>query len=74
MIDEELDPDNPYGNREGYSIIEKLLIGIAGFSLVFAVLCFIIWGASRPYKTLVSLKVNFLICSFLESDCFNLWL
>nr|GLL20584.1 uncharacterized protein LOC109186414 isoform X1 [Ipomoea trifida] len=56
VIDEELDPDNPYGNREGYSIIEKLLIGITGFSFVFAVLCFIIWGASRPYKTLVSLK------------------
>ncbi|XP_019191926.1 PREDICTED: uncharacterized protein LOC109186414 isoform X2 [Ipomoea nil] len=59
VIDEELVPDNPYGNgggysiiEKGFSIIEKLLIGFAGFSLFFACFCFIVWSASRPYKTL----------------------
>lgn len=36
----------------------QLLIGLLGFILLFTVFCLIIWGASRPYKAEVLVKVR----------------
>ncbi|GAV78435.1 LEA_2 domain-containing protein [Cephalotus follicularis] len=50
---------NNYGN--GFSRKCHFLIGLLGFLLLFPLFCFIIWGASRPYKpqiTLESLTMN----------------
>ncbi|KAI3446982.1 hypothetical protein Pfo_003647 [Paulownia fortunei] len=47
--------DDYYGDR-AYSRHCKCLIIFLAFGLVFAGICLVIWGASRPYKAQVSIK------------------
>lgn len=49
----------------------QALMGILSFVVLFTVFCLIIWGASRPYKAEITVKVcrfSLFICDFL---CFN---
>ncbi|CAK7337411.1 unnamed protein product [Dovyalis caffra] len=56
VIEEEGDYD-PYGN--GFSRTRwpcQVLIWVSGFVLAFCIFCFIIWGASRPFKPQITVK------------------
>lgn len=57
VIQEEGNNDELYGDRRGLSRSCQLLIAVLGFAAIFSVFCLILWGASRPYKARVSVKV-----------------
>jgi hypothetical protein len=47
-----------YGSGKGYlSRRCQILIALFGFVVIFSVFCLILWGASRPYKPRVTVKV-----------------
>ncbi|XP_074285323.1 uncharacterized protein LOC141610910 [Silene latifolia] len=45
-----------YDDEKGFSRKVQALIGLLSFIVLFTVFCLIIWGASRPFKTQVTLK------------------
>ena len=46
---------------KGFSRRFQALIALTSFVLLFTVFCLIIWGASRPYKAEVSVKVCYIL-------------
>lgn len=57
VIEEEGDYDDMHFD-EGYTRRCRILIGFVGFVMLFTLFCLIIWGASRPYKAQVYVKVT----------------
>jgi hypothetical protein len=57
VIQEEGIYDELFRDRGGLSRSCQLLIAVLGFVVIFSVFCLILWGASRPYKARVSVKV-----------------
>lgn len=57
VIQEEGNYDEFYGIRRGFSRRCQAMIAVFGFFAIFSVFCLILWGASRPYKARVSVKV-----------------
>lgn len=55
-------------NEKGFSRRIQALIGLLSFVMLFTLFCLIIWGASKPFKTQVTLKVK--IFSYLVSQKF----
>lgn len=62
VIEEEGDYNDYYSPDKGYYRRCQILIGVAAFLLVFSVFCLIIWGASRPFKAQITVKV----CQFFK--------
>lgn len=62
MIKEEGDYGEMYRN-DGLSTRCRVLFVVLGFVVIFSVFCLVIWGASRPYKLQISVKVM-IISSF----------
>ena len=56
VIEEEGDYDGFYRDK-GLSRRCQVFIGLFGLLLIFFVFCLILWGASRPYKARITLKV-----------------
>lgn len=61
MIEEEGDYDGLYGEK-GLSRRCQILMALFGFIVIFSIFCLILWGAGRPYKARVSVKVMCLFC------------
>lgn len=57
VIEEEGDYDEFYADK-GYTRRCQILIALLGFVLVFSIFCLIIWGASRPYKAKIAVRVK----------------
>lgn len=55
MIEEEGDYDDLYD--EGLTRRCQILMALLAFVLIFFVFCLIIWGASRPFKAEIRVKV-----------------
>ncbi|KAH8505268.1 hypothetical protein H0E87_012497 [Populus deltoides] len=55
VIEEEGDYD-PYGNGVSRRWLCQVLIWASGFVSALCVFCFIIWGASRPFKPQITVK------------------
>ena len=53
MIVEEGD----YDDENGLTRRSQALIALLGFVVLFTVFCLIIWGAARPFKAEVTVKV-----------------
>lgn len=56
MIEEEGDYNGLYGEK-GFSRRCQILMALLGFVVIFSIFCLILWGASRPYKARVTVKV-----------------
>lgn len=54
-----------YDDEKGLSRRIQALIGLLSFVVLFTLFCLIIWGASRPFKTQVTLKVK-KTCAFVD--------
>lgn len=47
-----------YGDNKALTRRLQVLMALLGFVVLFTVFCLIIWGASKPYKPQVTLKVS----------------
>lgn len=56
VIEEEGDYGDMYRDKK-LSRRCQIFIGLFGFVVIFTIFCLIIWGASRPYKAQITLKV-----------------
>lgn len=56
VIEEEGDYNGLYGEK-GFSRRCQILMALLGFVVIFSIFCLILWGASRPYKARVTVKV-----------------
>ena len=56
VIEEEGNYDEFYRDKEVTRRCQ-ILLALLGFVLIFSIFCLILWGASRPYKARISLKV-----------------
>lgn len=66
--------EGPYDDLEDKPLSRRLqaLIALLSFVALFTLFCLIIWGASRPFKAHVSLKViNLLIPIKLVAKLFD---
>lgn len=72
VIEEEGDYGEFYGRDKGLSRRCQVFMGVLGFVVVFSVFCLIIWGASRPYKAQIAVKVSaFLLIASLQLFLFS---
>lgn len=60
VIEEEGNYDEFY--NKGVTRRCQIMIALFGFVLIFSVFCLILWGASRPYKARITLKVWSYLC------------
>ena len=58
VIEEEGDYGYFYRGSEGLARRTQVFVAVVGFVVIFSVFCLIIWGASRPYKPRISVKVR----------------
>lgn len=56
-----------FDHDKAYTRRCQALMALFGFLVLFTVFCLIIWGAGRPFKAQVSVKVSF--CSVCVFDC-----
>lgn len=59
MIEEEGDYDDLNGDK-GLTRRCQILMALLAFIFIFLLFCLIIWGASRPFKAEIKVKVVFL--------------
>ena len=57
MIVEEGDYDDVYYDK-GFLERCRTFLALLGFVLLFTIFCLSIWGASKPYKPRIKVKVN----------------